>query len=168
MCGITGIWIPESNQEVIRAEVSQAVESLRHRGPDDNGIWVNGSGVALGHTRLSILDLSSAGHQPKASASGRYVIVYNGEFYNFAEVRSVLIDAGHTFLGTGDTEVILAAFEEWGAKAVDRMIGMFTFAIRSSEARQACKFLHIRSGTTNSVTGNTRSGYSEQSLVDCG
>jgi asparagine synthase (glutamine-hydrolysing) len=136
MCGITGIWTPDGDQEGIRLEVSRAVESLRHRGPDDNGICLNESGVALGHTRLSILDLSSAGHQPMTSASGRYVIVYNGEFYNFAEVRAALVDAGHTFSGTGDTEVILAAFEKWGAKAVDRIIGMFAFAIWDKETRR--------------------------------
>lgn len=135
MCGITGIWTPDNNQEVVRAEISRAVEALRHRGPDDNGIWVNGSGVALGHTRLSILDLSQAGHQPMTSADGRYVIVYNGEFYNFAEIRATLADAGHTFSGTGDTEVILAAFVEWGASAVERMIGMFAFALWDTQEK---------------------------------
>jgi asparagine synthase (glutamine-hydrolysing) len=129
MCGITGIWTREFDRHRIRAEVANAVDAIRHRGPDDNGIWANDSGVALGHARLSILDLSKAGHQPMTSCDGRFVIVYNGEIYNFAEIRDLLIDAGHQFAGTGDTEVILAAYVEWGERAVERMIGMFAFAI---------------------------------------
>ena len=89
MCGITGIWTQSPNQIRIRADITEAVARLRHRGPDDEGIWMNGAGVALGHTRLSILDLSDLGHQPMVSADGRHVIVFNGEIYNFAEIRTL-------------------------------------------------------------------------------
>jgi asparagine synthase (glutamine-hydrolysing) len=95
MCGITGIWTQHNDQDRIRAEVKEAVASLRHTGPDDEGTWMNGLGVALGHTRLSILDLSEFGHQPMVSNDGRYVIVFNGEIYNFAEVRTSLNGPKH-------------------------------------------------------------------------
>ena len=129
MCGITGIWTKDNNLDRAREEVTQAVASLRHRGPDDEGIWMNNSGVALGHTRLSILDLSHLGHQPMVSADGRHVIVYNGEIYNFADIRAKLARLGHTFSGSGDTEVILHAFKEWGSDAVKQFIGMFAIAL---------------------------------------
>ena len=129
MCGITGVWSQNGAQDRIKEEITKAVAALRHRGPDDEGIWVNGRGVALGHTRLSILDLSQLGHQPMVSRDGRWVIVFNGEIYNFAEVRDRLQAAGHTFAGTGDTEVILHAFAEWGADAVQSFTGMFAIAL---------------------------------------
>jgi len=129
MCGITGIWTRDHDQDCIRADVETAVARLRHRGPDDEGIWANGSGVALGHTRLSILDLSNSAHQPMVSRDGRYVIVFNGEIYNFREIRSRLAHIGHPFSGSGDTEVVLRAFEEWGSDAVEQFIGMFAIAL---------------------------------------
>lgn len=129
MCGITGVWSQDAAQDRIEAEVTEAVASLRYRGPDDEGIWSNGSGVVLGHTRLSIIDLSKLGHQPMLSPDGRFVIVFNGEIYNFAEIRAQLIDAGHAFAGTGDTEVVLHAFAEWGSNAVTRFRGIFAFAL---------------------------------------
>lgn len=107
--------------------------ALAHRGPDDAGVWVDaGAGAALGHRRLSVIDLSSEGHQPMASASGRYVIVYNGELYNYVDVRSELERAGAspTWRGHSDTEVMLAAFEHWGpADALTRFNGMFALAL---------------------------------------
>ena len=131
MCGIVGIW-DQSNrndQERLSHEVLTAVKMLHHRGPDDNGVWTNGHGLGFGHTRLSILDLSSHGHQPMISADGRFVLVYNGEVYNFAEIRETLSSLGYSFNGSGDTEVILASFQEWGDAAVHRFIGMFAIAI---------------------------------------
>jgi len=129
MCGIVGIWAQNQSEDRIRADLTQAVATLRHRGPDDQGIWVNSSGLGLGHTRLSILDLSELGHQPMISKDGRLAIVFNGEVYNFAEIRDTLISAGHSFAGSGDTEVVLHAFKEWGSDAVQRFIGMFAIAL---------------------------------------
>jgi len=105
-------------------------DTMAHRGPDGRGSWVEAeSGVALSHRRLSIIDLSPSGHQPMTSASGRYVISFNGEFYNFEELRRDLLTLGHSFRGTSDTEVALAAFTQWGvARALEKLNGMFAFA----------------------------------------
>ena len=129
MCGIAGIWARDRTSESLRPEIETAVRRLRHRGPDDRGIWSNSTGIALGHTRLSILDLSAAGHQPMVSSVGRHVVVFNGEIYNFAEIRMRLAAAGHSFVGSGDTEVILHAFREWGSAAVKQFIGMYAIAL---------------------------------------
>ncbi len=131
MCGIVGIWNKSISygRDEIAEDLTKAVGLLRHRGPDDNGTWTNAQGIALGHTRLSILDLSFHGHQPMISEDGRFVIVYNGEVYNFADIRKELSAMGHTFRGSGDTEVILASFQEWGDAAVERFVGMFALAI---------------------------------------
>ena len=129
MCGIAGIL--NSRADDPTHLVSEMIGAIRYRGPDDSGVWVDQTaGVALGHARLSILDLSPEGHQPMLSASGRYAISYNGEIYNFAELRAELEQAGAKFRGHSDTEVMLAAFEEWGIeKSVQRFSGMFAFAL---------------------------------------
>jgi len=118
--------------------VARMADQLSHRGPDDSGVWVDcQAGVAFGHRRLSILDLSPDGHQPMHSETGRYVIVFNGEIYNFDELRSTLESTGHRFRGHSDTEVILAAMEQWGIdEALPRFNGMFAFAVWDRKERQ--------------------------------
>src|SRR6185503_18025008 len=117
MCGIAGLWSrsPIDGQIELEHTAHRMTTTLRHRGPNDGGIWADASrGVALGHRRLSILDLSAEGHQPMRSADGRYVLVFNGEIYNFQMLRAELKNAGHNFRGHSDTEVMLASFCEWG------------------------------------------------------
>jgi asparagine synthase (glutamine-hydrolysing) len=111
---------------------------LRHRGPDAGGVWTDpASGVAFGHRRLSIIDLSVAGAQPMHSASGRYVITYNGEIYDFGAIRKKLESAGYPFAGHSDTEVLLAAIELWGLQtALKSVHGMFAFALWDRERRE--------------------------------
>jgi len=116
--------------EAVR-NVRRMVSSLSHRGPDDEGCWVDATtGVALGHRRLAILDLSVDGRQPMHSVDGRYVLVFNGEIYNFRTLRRLLEGHGHPFRGHSDTEVMLAAICEWGLRAaLDQFTGMFAFAL---------------------------------------
>ncbi len=134
MCGITGIInLDTFTMESLRKICLQMTNSLRHRGPDDAGAWTDSQGlVALGHRRLSILDLSPEGHQPMLSATGRFVISYNGEVYNYIDIRKRLEELGQApiFGGHSDTEVMLAAIEAWGLeKAVQEFNGIFAFAI---------------------------------------
>ena len=104
--------------------------SLSHRGPDDRGVWIDAqAGVALGHTRLAIIDLSPAGAQPMISSCGRFVLSYNGEIYNAPELRAELEAAGRQFRGHSDTEVMVEGFAVWGVRpTIERLIGMFAFA----------------------------------------
>src|SRR5271165_2914494 len=112
-------------------------QAIRHRGPDDAGVEaLSGGHVWLGHRRLSIVDLSALGHQPMRSADGGYWISYNGEVYNFAEIRRELELRGHRFRSHSDTEVILAAWLEWGPAAVERFRGMFAFAMWDERRRE--------------------------------
>ena len=140
MCGITGFLYRSKRPG--KSELSQNAETmanrLRHRGPDAGGVWVEAeTGIALGHRRLSIIDLSTAGAQPMHSASGRYVIAYNGEIYNWAEPRDRLVEEGYPFVGHSDTEVVLAAIEHWGLqKTLDSIHGMFAIAIWDRETRE--------------------------------
>ncbi len=133
MCGITGFLdlTRQTTKDQLEATVSAMAETLYHRGPDDKGVWVDAEcGVALGFRRLAILDCSPAGHQPMHSACGRYAVIFNGEIYNFRELRGVLASVGHRFKSQSDTEVLLAAICQWGLEsAVQRFNGMFAFAI---------------------------------------
>jgi asparagine synthase (glutamine-hydrolysing) len=112
-------------------------DTLRHRGPDSSGLWSEPeAGVAFGHRRLSIIDLSPEGHQPMASASGRFIITYNGEIYNFRELRRELEGLGCAFRGHSDTEVLLAAVDSWGLEAaLPKLAGMFAFALWDQKTR---------------------------------
>ena len=133
MCGIAGFL--DASAASPAAEATARVEAMcraiAHRGPDDSGTYVEASaGIGLGHRRLSIIDLSPLGHQPMTSADSRYVITYNGEVYNFVELRAELEALGHRFRGGSDTEVMLAAFVAWGVeKAVTRFVGMFAIGL---------------------------------------
>jgi len=132
MCGIAGfLTTARDTTEQMQALVLCMASTLRHRGPDDSGTWLDPTaGIALGHRRLSVVDLSPLGHQPMQSAEGRHVIVFNGEIYNFRALRSELEKRGHAFRGHSDTEVMLAAITEWGVdEAVVRFNGMFAFAV---------------------------------------
>jgi len=138
MCGISGFWNPDGlNADEARCTLTAMTEAIRHRGPDDSGEWIDPApGVALGSRRLAIIDLSPTGHQPMESASGRLVIVFNGEIYNFQELRRELIEFGYRFRGRSDTEVLLTAIEHWGVRAaVERCNGMFAFAVWDRQQR---------------------------------
>ena len=127
MCGIAGVWHPVGDLEsTVRAMTSR----IRHRGPDADGHEIlAGEGLALGHRRLSIVDLSPTGAQPMYSSSGRYCVVFNGEIYNFRELRREFAAHGQVFRGSSDTEVMLAAFEAYGVQgSLHRLAGMFSFA----------------------------------------
>lgn len=137
MCGIAGYLAnahPAGAEERLRAMSA----AIAHRGPDGAGAWIDPSaGVGLAHRRLAILDLSEGGRQPMRSASGRHLVTFNGEIYNFAELRAELEDAGHVFGSRSDTEVMLAAFDEWGVgRALRRFRGMYAFAAWDAGRRE--------------------------------
>ncbi len=127
MCGLTGI-VNFDGQPVARPVIEYMNAAIAHRGPDGAGVYLDGP-VGLGHRRLSIIDLSDAGHQPMATADGRFVLSYNGEVYNFPELKAQLQALGHVFRSRTDSEVVLHAYAEWGADAVRRFNGMFALAV---------------------------------------
>lgn len=133
MCGIVALFDPKRQSSAYQLEraVADMTSTLAHRGPDGHGTWAHSdSGVALGHRRLSIIDLSSSGQQPMHSSSGQFVISYNGEIYNSMELRVELEEAGVKFRGYSDTEVLLEACSIWGPKeTAQKLIGMFAFAL---------------------------------------
>ena len=117
MCGIAGVLLHDSSlsEERLKAAAARMTDPITHRGPDDSGTWTDAAaGVALGHRRLSILDLSAAGRQPMVSACGRFIVAYNGEIYNFRELGKRLEKLGWTFRGHSDTEVVLAPYRNGG------------------------------------------------------
>ncbi|WP_319468935.1 asparagine synthase (glutamine-hydrolyzing) [uncultured Pseudodesulfovibrio sp.] len=138
MCGITGfISTVQTSAETQESIIRSMTDTLSHRGPDSSGtLCFPESGVALGHARLAILELSPLGHQPMLSTCKRYSIVYNGEVYNHLSLRPELEQLGHHFRSTSDTETILAAIAQWGLQAVNRFIGMFAFALWDREKRE--------------------------------
>lgn len=132
MCGLTGGWSRQRFGE-LKDSLPRMTDAIAHRGPDDDGHWLDAeAGIALGHRRLSIVDLSPAGHQPMPSASGRWVIAFNGEIYNHLDLRGALEAAGSAppWRGHSDTETLLAAVEAWGVQAtLERCAGMFAFVL---------------------------------------
>jgi asparagine synthase (glutamine-hydrolysing) len=133
MCGFAGVLIhPDADLGPAGEHARRMAATLRHRGPDDEGTWQSPDGRAgLGFRRLAIVDLTESGHQPMMSASGRFTVVFNGEIYNHVALRDELAGRGHSFRGTSDTEVLLAAVEEWGLEAaLTRFVGMFAIALR--------------------------------------
>ena len=139
MCGIAGLLGPGAGDPAI---LERMIAPLRHRGPDDIGQWIDPeAGIALGHQRLAIVDLSAAGHEPMVSASGRLVVTYNGEIYNHAELRTMLEGEGRTpeggWRGHSDIETFLEAIDQWGPEqALDRAVGMFAFALWDRKERR--------------------------------
>jgi asparagine synthase (glutamine-hydrolysing) len=131
MCGIAGILLTHATNRRDLAAIDGMTATLNHRGPDGRGIWLDREGgIALGHRRLAIVDLSEAGHQPMMSEDENFVITFNGEIYNFAALRPGLEAKGHRFRGTSDTEVMLAAFESYGIEAaLKQFSGMFAAGI---------------------------------------
>ena len=133
MCGIAGIFHCGTPKPVDPARVKRMCDAIAHRGPDGEGIWT-GPGVALGHRRLSIIDIAGS-PQPMPSFDGRALLVYNGEIYNFRELRRELETLGARFRTQGDSEVILAAWQQWGPDCLKRLHGMFAFAIYDQHRR---------------------------------
>jgi asparagine synthase (glutamine-hydrolysing) len=139
MCGIAGYWDLENQFSLAEGQGTLAAmtDAIVQRGPDSSGVWLDAdAGIGLGHRRLAIIDLSPEGAQPMLSTDLRYAMVFNGEIYNFAVLRAELLDRGYHFRGHSDTEVMLAAFTEWGlTAAVEKFVGMFAFALWDSQER---------------------------------
>ena len=134
MCGITGKIYLNNENLIDPGELKQMTDVIYHRGPDDEGFYIN-KNVGLGFRRLSIIDLSR-GHQPLSNANESIHIVFNGEIYNFPELRKILIQKGYSFKTTTDTEVILHLYEEYGVDCLQHLRGMFAFAIWDNNKRQ--------------------------------
>ena len=134
MCGIAGIFRFDG-RPIDASALERMRISTRHRGPDDEGLWSEGP-VGFAHNRLAIIDLSPAGHQPMRDAETGNIVVYNGEIYNFRELRRDLESEGYAFRSQCDTEVLLLAYRRWGAACLERFIGMFAFAIFDVSRRE--------------------------------
>jgi len=130
MCGVCGV-LNFDGREVSPVLLKKMTDSIAHRGPDGEG-WYRNKGLGFGHRRLAIIDLSPLGHQPMVTQDGRYALTYNGEIYNFLEIRAELESRGHSFRSQTDSEVVLHAWAEWGSECVKRFNGMFAFAIWDS------------------------------------
>lgn len=134
MCGICGIYHFDAQQRVDERTLRAMASAIRHRGPDDQGFLIDGN-LGLGHLRLSVIDLSEAAHQPMADETGRYQIIYNGEIYNYLELRQQLAGKGAVFFSNSDTEVILRLYIEEGPAALQKLNGMFAFVIWDNVTR---------------------------------
>lgn len=149
MCGVTGCFRTRPGPQTfdLRSTIERMTTTLAHRGPDDAGVWIDAEvGIALGHRRLSIVDLSPGGHQPMASNDGRFVVSYNGEVFNFEDIRAELQAAGVQFRSTSDTEVIAEACAVWGlTPTLEKMIGMWAIALWD-RSRQSLTLVRDRLG----------------------
>ncbi len=135
MCGIVGAI--SSEKLINRAELQRAAEAIKHRGPDAQGIWFSDDGcIGLAHRRLSVIDLQASANQPMISEDKSAVIVFNGEIYNFLFLKQQLTTAGIHFKTNSDTEVLLAAFKYWGKECVQKLDGMFAFAILDLQRKE--------------------------------
>src|SRR5690606_13103952 len=134
MCGIFGA----INSHIEQKQAEDVLKLIAHRGPDDRDIYHQDK-VLFGHVRLSIQDLSIKGHQPMHSADGRYTIIFNGEIYNHWEVRDILIEQGYSFISGSDTETLLYAYIAWGKDCLQRLNGIFAFAIH--DKNENCLFI---------------------------
>ncbi len=134
MCGLAGV-LDRSGESVSPVILKRMTDAIAHRGPDGEGHYIDGS-LGLGHRRLAIIDLSAAGHQPMATEDGRFVIAYNGEVYNFNELRVELEAVGHRFHSRTDSEVVLKALAQWGDKALNRFNGMFALALWDRQKKE--------------------------------
>jgi asparagine synthase (glutamine-hydrolysing) len=135
MCGIVGLFskcpIDQANRLLMMRD------AMSHRGPDDAGVWWSpDKRLGLAHRRLAIVDLSPSGHQPMEDSTGRYVIIFNGEIYNFRELREELLKAGHSFRSSSDTEVLLESYKKWGKDCLRRLVGAFAFALYDSTSQE--------------------------------
>jgi asparagine synthase (glutamine-hydrolysing) len=135
MCGIVGLCL--RNGGINEDEIGVLRDSMEHRGPDDAGFWMDPQRrIGLAHRRLSVIDLSTAGHQPMQNEDGSIILVFNGEIYNFRELREQLKEKGHVFRSTSDSEVIIRSYEEWGDRGIGKLNGMFAFAILDRRCRR--------------------------------
>ena len=128
MCGICGVLHFDSSRSAQQDVLERMAHTIRHRGPDDEGYYADGP-LGVAHKRLSIIDLSSAAHQPMTKEDGRLWIIFNGEIYNYQELRQQLVQRGHKLQSNSDTEVILHLYEDEGSKCVTKLNGMFAFVI---------------------------------------
>lgn len=135
MCGINGILHLQTQKKVALNCLTKMRDALEHRGPDDKGVFMENN-IGLGHRRLSILDVSAAGHQPFISENNRYILVYNGEIYNFKDFYPELKSKGYTIKTSSDTEVLLLLYQLYGLKMLNRLNGMFAFAIWDKEEKK--------------------------------
>src|SRR3954469_4896151 len=137
MCGIAGLISVNSERRV-----GAMLKAIEHRGRDDEGAWTSaasddaGRRTSLGHRRLAIIDTSAAGHEPMLSSDGRFALTFNGEIYNYRELREQLRSLGHTFQSDSDAEVLLAAFAQWNRHCLEKLNGMFAFAIWDNKERK--------------------------------
>lgn len=128
MCGITGVFNLKGNKKLSKKTAIEMTNALKHRGPDDSGVFLD-KGIFFGHRRLSIIDLSKNGHQPMSDKEKKVWVTFNGEIYNFQNIKDILLQKGYKFFSKSDTEVIINAYKEWGISCLEKFNGMFAFAL---------------------------------------